>query len=354
MKINKFVFYLPLLVIILSSCRLNKPSVIQKNNKIRVGVAIYKQDDKFLSNIVNGFDKLAKEKETRDNCDISIDIVDAKGNQNIQNEQIDKFISQKYDVICVNLVDRTVASNVIDKAKAANIPIVFFNREPVEEDLERWDKVYYVGADAIDSGIMEGRIIVDEYLKNPEKVDKNGDGKIQYVMLEGEQGHQDALIRTDFCIKTVKNAGIEVEKLANDTANWQRAQGAEKMSKWLQKYGNQIEVVFSNNDDMALGAIDKIYSEEFEDKDIIPPLVVGVDGIPEAFDAIESGKMIGTVENDYNIQSKTIFNLAYCLAKNEDPKTLFEFENDKYIRIPYKSVIQENVKDFKKKHSKDI
>lgn len=319
---------------------------LNNNEKIKIGVAIYKQDDKFISNIMNEFTNYAKEKELRDKLSIKVDIVDAKGNQSIQNEQLDNFINKKYDVLCINLVDRTVAFNIIDKAKNADIPIVFFNREPVEEDINRWDKVYYVGSEAIYSGILEGRLIANKYIEEPKSIDKNSDGKIQYVILEGEQGHQDALLRTDFCIKTVKNAGIEVEKLANDTANWQRAQGADKMAKWIEKFGDNIEVVFSNNDDMALGAIDKIYSPDSLIKDN-PPAVVGIDGIPEALDAIEKGYMLGTVENNSRLQAQTIFNLAYSLAKDEDIKNIDKLENGKYIRIPYRQVTKDNVNNFK-------
>ena len=141
---------------------------------------------------------------------------------------MDKFVSQDYDIICVNLVDRTAASMIIDKGKTANIPIIFFNREPVEEDMDRWNKLYYVGSQAEQSGEMQANIIINAYKKDISKVDKNGDGKIQYVMLEGEPGHQDSSIRTEYCIKTITQNGIELEKLADDTANWQRAKELQK------------------------------------------------------------------------------------------------------------------------------
>ena len=77
---------------------------------------------------------------------------------------MDKFINQDYDVICVNLVDRTAASTIIDKAKSADIPLIFFNREPVEEDMNRWDKLYYVGAQAEQSARLQAEIVLDEWL----------------------------------------------------------------------------------------------------------------------------------------------------------------------------------------------
>lgn len=241
--------------------------------QIKIGMTVYRQDDTFISTLSGYFLETAKARESRDKVKISVNVMDGKGNQGIQNDQVDKFLSQGYDVICVNEVDRTAASVIIDKAKSANIPIVFFNREPVEEDMQRWDRAYYVGAIASESGVLQGRIVSNLFNQNPELVDRNGDGKIQYVMLEGEPGHQDAAIRTEYSIKTVTGAGISVEKLANDTANWQRAQASAKMGQWLkdEEIGPRIEVVFSNNDDMALGAIDAYRAAGIEDL----PVIVG-------------------------------------------------------------------------------
>ena len=94
----------------------------------------------------------------------------------------------------VNIVDRSAASIISDKAMAAGIPVVFFNREPVEEDMNRWEKLYYVGADAKESAVLQGQILVDAYRKNPETLDINGDGMVSYVLLEGETSHQDRCV----------------------------------------------------------------------------------------------------------------------------------------------------------------
>ena len=90
----------------------------------------------------------------------------------------------------MNLVDRTAPSRIIRMAKQEDIPVLFFNREPVREDLMQWEKLYYIGCDAEQSGIMQGEIVAD-YIKNHPEVDKNRDGEIQYVLLEGEAGHQE-------------------------------------------------------------------------------------------------------------------------------------------------------------------
>lgn len=157
----------------------------------------------------------------------TVDIVDSQNSQPTQNDKVDLFVTKKYDGMLINPVDRTAAGVIIDKAKTADIPVVFLNREPLPEDMKKWDKVYYVGAKAEESGTMSGQLIVDYWKAHPE-ADKNGDGVLQYVMLKGEPGHQDAELRTTYSIQAIEDAGIKVEKLAEDTAMWDRVKGQEK------------------------------------------------------------------------------------------------------------------------------
>lgn len=309
--------------------------------EIKVGVALYKFDDTFISTVRQAIEKTADEKGKATGEKISLNFADGQGQQATQNDQVDTFITQKYDVIAVNMVDRTAASVIIDKAKAAGIPVVFFNREPVAEDMAKWDKLYYVGAKAEESGAMQGQIIADHFKANP-GIDKNKDGKLQYVMLEGEPGHQDAILRTEHSIKALETAGVKTEKLASDTGLWQRANGQEKMAAWLSAYGDKIEVVFANNDDMALGAIEALKAAGKE----IP--VVGVDATAPAIDSLEAGQLLGTVLNDAKGQGSAILNISYSLAKKEDPTKSVEGITDvKYKWVPYQPVTKGNVSQFK-------
>ena len=122
-------------------------TMIMKNNggekkedkkSIRVGVALYRGDDPFINNIRSKLEEKAKSYEKGTGVKVVMDVADAKGNQNTQNSQVDRFLSLGYDAICVNMVDRSAASYVINKAMDADIPVIFFNREPVEEDMKRW------------------------------------------------------------------------------------------------------------------------------------------------------------------------------------------------------------------------
>ncbi|RDU22706.1 galactose ABC transporter substrate-binding protein [Anaerosacchariphilus polymeriproducens] len=311
---------------------------------IKIGISLYDQYDTFIDSIADYFNKAVREKEREKNVTIQVNMVSANGSQSKQNDQVEQFVEQNYDIICVNLVDRTDPSMIIDRVKNANIPTIFFNRELVEEDLERWDKLYYVGAVALESGIMQGKIMNAICKNDFHSVDKNKDGKIQYVMLEGESGHQDALLRTEYVIDTITKAGYSVERLGDEVANWNRAQAETKMNNWIQKFGANIEVVFANNDEMALGAVEAINKK----KDIINPMILGIDGTKEAIEAIEQGEMTGTVLNDSKGQAESMLELAYSLVTKEKLSSDIILLDGKYIRLPYEIVTKDNVEEIKK------
>ncbi|OXM85083.1 galactose ABC transporter substrate-binding protein [Paenibacillus rigui] len=306
-----------------------------------IGVAIYKFDDTFMTGVRNAISSNAEGKA-------QTDIVDSQNSQPTQNDKVDLFITKKVNALAINPVDRTGAGVIIDKAKAANTPVVFFNREPMEADMKKWDKVYYVGAKAEQSGTMEGQLVVDYFKAHPE-ADKNKDGTLQYVMLKGEPGHQDAELRTKFSIKAVEDAGIKVEKLAEDTAMWDRVKGQEKMAAFLASHGDKIEAVFANNDDMALGAIEALKAKGyFKDNKYMP--VVGVDATAPAVKAMEEGTMLGTVLNDAKNQGKATFNLANVLAQGQTPSKDnigYDITDGKYVWVPYKKITKENLNDAK-------
>ncbi|MEG1004543.1 galactose ABC transporter substrate-binding protein [Clostridium sp.] len=312
-------------------------------DELKIGVSVYEKSDIFISSIIEHLEKFVKEKELEGKYKITLTVEDSKGKQYNQNEQVDKFVSQDYDVMCINLVDRRSAAFIIDKGKNANIPVVFFNREPVEEDMNIWDKVHYIGAKAEQSGILQADIVLDAYKSNKKNVDKNNDFILQYVMLEGEEEHQDALIRTEYSIKRLEESGVKLEKLGNDIANWNRDEAAYKMDKWIDEYGDKIEVVFSNNDEMALGAIDAYKDSKYKN-DI--PVVVGIDGVDEALKAIEEGSLTGTVLSDAYKQAKDIFDIAYMQTTLEGTDGEKKILNRKYIREDHTIVTKDDVQLF--------
>ncbi|GGI65726.1 galactose ABC transporter substrate-binding protein [Enterococcus alcedinis] len=327
--------YLSMLFLILASILYfsdDGQSLAEEKNQekpLKIGVSLYRGDDEFISSIRHALEeeKLALEKET--NRKMTVKILDSKNSQSIQNSQIDQLVRSDYDVIAVNVVDRTVASNIIYKARQAGIPLIFFNREPIQTDLIQWNQAYYIGSKAQESGEMQGELVLEQYRLAPETIDLNRDGKIQYVMLEGEEVHQDSLIRTESSIKTIVEGGVKVERLARGVGNWMRQPSKEFVREWLEKYPNQIELVMSNNDEMAIGAIEAL--REIPEGMTLPH-VVGIDGTSEGLEAVDRGEMLGTVRSDPNEYAREMLTLAKQLVEsNEQPIG----NGDPYIWIPH-------------------
>ena len=277
---------------------------------MRIGVGLYRSDDTFINNLRRELEQYAKEYEQESGRKIVLDIQAAKGNQSVQNRQVDRFVSLDCDVLCVNPVDRMAVSSIIDKAMAADIPLVFFNRQPSTEDMNRWDRLCYIGVDAKETAVLQGQIVADHYREHPEQLDPNGDGVVSYVLLEGETSHQDSLIRTEWSVKTILDEGVPLERLTGGIGNWERSQASALMEQWLGQYGKKIELVLSNNDDMALGALDAM-----ERAGITGICVVGIDATDPGLAAVREGKMIGTVSADKAGYAKTIFNTALELSE---------------------------------------
>ncbi|WP_295736160.1 galactose ABC transporter substrate-binding protein [uncultured Oscillibacter sp.] len=312
----------------------------RKDDSLRIGTALYTQDDTFISTVAQNLEWMVREAESGTGNKITLFTADGKSSQSTQMDQVDRFLARGCDVLFVNLVDRTAAAVIADKAEAEGVPLIFFNRQPVAEDIQRWERIYYVGADARESGELQGKLVLDAWRADRETLDRSGDGILQYVMLEGEPGHQDSLLRTEYAVKAVTDGGVEVEKLANETANWNRAQAAARTAQWLEEFGEGIEVIFANNDDMALGAIDAL-ADTPRDR---WPLIVGVDATAPALEAVAAGQLYGTVHNDGRGQAQAMMDLALALWEGEEPAV--ELVEGHYIWLPYRAVTRENLEEF--------
>ena len=311
------------------------------SDKIHIGVTYYNQSDTFLNGLLEGF---RQELETlkKDDLELTMTVRDAAGSQRTQNDQVKELIDAGCSVLCVNLVDRAEPSEIIDLARDNDVPIIFFNREPVAEDLMQWEKLYYVGAYAEQSGIMQGELAA-EAIQSDDTIDRNKDGKIQYVVLEGEAGHQDAIIRTENAVDTLKNSGIELEKLSYQIANWNRAQAQNRMEQLVSQYHDEIELVLANNDDMALGAIDAYKKLNYTESTL--PVFFGIDGTDVGLQAIVDDDMWGSVYNDKEGQAEAMAKLAVAVITG-DGMNEPDFEKERCIYLSYSKVTRENVEDY--------
>ena len=337
------------LFLLFNLCACGNAGEKKAKKKIKIGVTLYDSYDTFLTGYMRAFDKEVAEKRA-EGYEVNVLQYNAAGSQAMQNEQVEEMLQNSCDVLCVNLVDRTAPSEIIDMAKKKDVPVIFFNRELVEEDLNQWNKLYYVGADAKQSGILQGELVLED-VKDAEKggqlppeLDRNGDGKLQYLIFEGEAGHQDSIMRTDYVVSTIQDAGIPLERLDYSIANWSRAEAQSKMMQLYPEFQGKIELILSNNDDMALGVIDA-YDKIGVQKDL-RPWIYGIDGTKAGLAAIEKGSMRATVYNDEVGQSKALFRIAFQLA-SEGAEDGEGTEIEKITRLPYRKVRRKNYAEFR-------
>ena len=211
-----------------------------------VGVCIYQFADNFMTLYRTDLEEYLKDKG------YSVTIVDGKNDQNTQTEQINTFLQQGVDVLIINPVQTTSAQTIVDTISPSGTPIVFINREPEKAVLDSYaGKCCYVGADARQSGTYQGELILETETQG----DINGDGKITYIMCKGDPENIDAQYRTEYSIKALTDAGKEVECLYEYLDNWDQTTAQQDVANALSQYGDKIEVVFCNNDAMALGAL---------------------------------------------------------------------------------------------------
>lgn len=317
-----------------------------ETDKVYVGVAYYNQSDTFLNQLIACLKERLQ--EYGEEClETSILIREAAGSQRTQDDQVKELIDAGCNVLCVNLVDRADPSEIIDLARENDVPIIFFNREPVEEDMMQWDKLYYVGAIAAQSGILQGEMATN-LIQSDSGTDRNKDGKIQYVVLEGEAGHQDAIIRTENAVDTLKSHGIEIEKLSYGIANWNRAQAQNQMLQMISQHQNKIELVLANNDDMALGALDAYEKLNYTESAL--PVFLGIDGTDVGLEAVRDQRLAGTVYNDKEGQAAAMAKLAIALVTGQGMEEI-KFRNERYIYLPYFKVTREMAERFLERKS---
>ena len=315
------------MIVGLTSCGRTGSSKDGDPNTVEVGVAIYKFDDNFMTLYREELQRYFEEDLSQDGVRYHVTLVDGKGDQAEQTNQIDNFIANQVDVLICNLVQASSASTVVEKCRAANIPVVFINREPAQEDLELWPgRTAYVGADARQSGTFQGEIIAD----TPNQGDWNGNGTVDYVMIMGDPENVDAQYRTEYSVKALEDAGLTPRKLFEQRGDWDQAKGQELAQNALTQFGDQVDVIFCNNDAMALGAAQAISAaDRTVGRDIY---LVGVDALEECQKMVQAGTMTGTVLNDHVSQAHTAAEVAIRAVNGEDLEP--------YYWVDYVKVVQ--------------
>jgi methyl-galactoside transport system substrate-binding protein len=298
----------------------------------RIGVLIYRYDDTYISTVRNALSVA---------LDGKADVImqDGKGDQATQNDQLDVMIARGVNGLLVNLVDAQAAAGVVMKIQMAGIPTVFFNREPDLALVKSYDKSIFVGTNAADAGKLQGDIIRNLWTNHP-GIDLNKDGKLQYVMFQGEPDNPEAIARTEWSVKQAVANGVPMEQIGQTfVCNWDTAQAQQAMESALAANAGKIELVIANNDAMAMGAIAALsnigYNLQGGDK-FVP--VVGVDATAQAVDAINRGIMSATVKQDGEAMGNALSLIILNMIAGKAPLDGTGYEYDESgiaVRIPY-------------------
>ena len=329
------------------------------SNDGEISVFYYTYSDTYISSVRSAMDKILKD------AGKTFNNYDANGNQTTQTEQVTTAIAKGSKLLIVNVVDtgsNDAAQNIIEQARAKDIPVIFFNRSVDESVVSSYDKCVFVGTDYEMAGHMQGEMIGEYVLEHYDDLDLNGDGKISYVMFKGQEGNMEAIARTQYgvedCNKVLAAAGKpEIEFYDSSNSNkylvdqnglWSSAAANDYMSTILAQYSetnnNMIELVIANNDEMALGAISGLQTAGYNTGSGKTIPVFGVDATDAAKDAIGKGTMVGTIKQDADGMASTIAAIADNFDKGAN--ALDGLDADSVIgtwrvNIPYATYIGE-------------
>lgn len=342
--VNKIMFIIIIFVIIPkpnNNCtNLCISSNAATRKSVNVGVLVSDITDPYISQIKQDLENIQKDNANK----VNFTFFDAKGNQATQNETLDTLLKNNIDLFLVNLVDTNTHTidNYIDSVKQKGIPLILFNSEPLTKTNQMigYKKFAIITTNPKEAGNLQGKLISDIWNKYKSTIDKNGDDTMQYVMLQGELDNIGAIERTNSSISTIKNEGIKTQQLALQICNWNQELAKNAVESLLLKLGNRIELIISNNDAMAIGALEALQKHGYNmvDKSKYIP-IFGVDGIPSAQDLIIKGSMTGTVVEDPNDTAVALYTVGMNLVNNKSPleDTPYKFDETGFIiRIPYR------------------
>lgn len=320
-----------------------------------IAVFYYTYSDTYISTVRTALDA------ELDKLGVEYQDYDSNSQQNTQTEQVDTAITKGATCLIVNIVETgsdDAAQGIVDKAKAADIPVIFFNREVSDAVVNSYEKCAFIGTDAAEAGHMQGQMIADYLLANYDDVDLNGDGTISYVMFKGQNANPEAEYRTQYAVEdcdaaleaagkpalTFYDANNADKFLVDRNGTWSAQASNEYMTTILSEYteanNNMVELVICNNDGMAEGAISALQNVGYnngEGTTIIP--VFGVDATDSAKALIKAGNMAGSIKQDAVGMASTI----NTLVKNVQDGAELMANTDQFvvdegvakIRVPY-------------------
>ncbi len=287
-----------------------------------VGVAMAAFDDNFLTVLRNGMTDYAGTLEG-----VELQVEDAEDDVGKQLNQIENFIASGVDAIIVNAVDTSATQAMTDKAAAAGIPLVYVNRQPINIDTLP-DNQAFVASNEVDSGTLQTTEVC-RLLKDA------GLAQANILVMQGELSNQAAVVRTQDIHDVIATPDCSFMTIVEEqTANWDRQEGADLMTNWLTS-GVKFDAVIANNDEMAVGAIQALKAGGISMDDVV---VAGIDATQDALAAMQAGDLDVTVFQDAAGQGSGSLDAALALANGQPV--------EQKVYIPFQLVTPANLADY--------
>ncbi len=304
---TKWLALIPLAALLAAGCGRHEAA---GDGRPVVGVSLLNLSSEFIVMIDRAM------RERADELGVRLIVNDAQRSAERQIQQAESFVAQRVDAIILNPCEVEASSPAVERALAAGIPVVNVNSET------KAVPTAFVGSRDEESGRIAMEYIAERL---------GGSGGV--VMMQGYMG-QAAQLRREAGAREVlaKHPGLNL--LAEQTAGWDRAQAMTLMENWLQSHGEKIRAVFAQNDEMAMGALLAIERANLQDRIV----VVGVDAIADALEAVRAGRLDATVFQDAAGQGRTAVETAVRILRDEP--------YEKEVFIPFQLVTRENVEQF--------
>lgn len=302
-------FLLIVLLLILMRIVIADQMPEQENKYFHVGIAVYDMNDPYMKD----YSRHIQEQLEEYSCagkKVLYEILDAEGDTNRQQKQLQYLCAQNFDALLINLVNPTSAAGILNDASDHDIPVILFNRETDAKNLTISDNFWYVGSDAKAAGAIQGDMLTVLWKERNAEVDRNRNGKLDYVLVEGEETNFDAVRRTNGFLE--HSSDTNLHQLKNISADWQRTMAYDEFSMLDKEIIENTEAVICHNDNMALGIYDFYKTKQME-----IPVILGIDNHSEITAKIESGEIYGTVDGEIEEQVTYICELLDGILRGE-------------------------------------
>ncbi len=305
----------------------------------KVGIFAFRVDDSYINLVVKSIEQALQGKA-------EVTVFDAKQDKVSQFDQLNSFIESGGDAIAMNLVDVKSGRDVLNIIRAHDLPVVFFNKEPDPNSLLDYPKARFVGSLVQQSALLQGEIISKLWEENPQ-FDRNNDKVCNFIMLQGNVDNPEGLVRSKIAVQGARKHGVNMQQIGDTIiCDWDEDCAYKATKLALNTFLGKLDMIISNNDSMALGAIKALQDYNFNipgGENIIP--VVGIDGIKQAKEAISQGIMHGTVIQDAQSMGYAVGTMLFNMIND---KAFLEGLPYKWgdsgidIRIPYQEYKPEN------------